>query len=73
MQQHLGVVASRFGALRRLADVVDQRSVAMRPPGQALAAVIPHAFVHSTVSAHRFLAAPRRATGAAQQRDQPDR
>lgn len=40
MQQHLGVAAVRFGALRLLPPMVDQRSVAVRPARQTLAAPV---------------------------------
>ena len=42
VQQHLRVPAVGFGALRVLSRVADQCSVAVRPPGQTLAAVVAH-------------------------------
>jgi len=59
MQQHLRVVAVRIGALGLLAPMVDQRSMAVRPTGQTLAALGADA-----VFAHSWFLAPASDTAA---------
>ena len=59
VQQNLWVAASRLRALRLLPPVVDQRSVAVRPPGPAFAAVVPHNLF--IASQHHKAPMPRRA------------
>ena len=53
VQQHLGMAAVRFGAVGLLSSVVNQRAVAVRPPGQAFAA-----FSDGGVVAHALFLAP---------------
>jgi hypothetical protein len=59
MQQNLRVGAVRIGALGLLAPVVDQRSMAVRPTSQTLAAL-----GAAAVFSHSWFLAPVSATAA---------